>query len=97
MVVIIDVQQDLGAGRLGCAVVRIGITHDEIAALRLGAADLIRLLHQAVMTQPANADAGFSSMPLNCANTISGHSRAHAPRPIPKQARLTSAGARSGG
>ena len=44
-VIVLYVQNDLGAGGLGPSVVCIRIADQKIAALCLGAADLIRLLH----------------------------------------------------
>jgi len=48
VLVILDVEDDLGAHRRRRRIVGVGVADDEIAALRLGAADLVRLLHELV-------------------------------------------------
>src|SRR5690606_30536547 len=42
----LDVHDDLRASRLGTGIVGVGVVNDEIGGLRLGATDLVRLLHQ---------------------------------------------------
>jgi hypothetical protein len=48
MVILGNLKEDFCPGRPGLLAVGIGIFHNQIAALRLGPADLVRLLHQPV-------------------------------------------------
>src|SRR5208282_5594068 len=47
IVLILDIPQHRGASGLGPRVMRVAIGDDDVGALRLGAADFVRMLHQA--------------------------------------------------
>jgi hypothetical protein len=48
VILIFDVEHDLGARRLGLPINRVGVGHHEVGTLRLPPADFVRLRHQAV-------------------------------------------------
>jgi hypothetical protein len=54
VIILLDIENDRGARGFGCGAVRYGIVDDDVAALRLRAADLVGLFHKPVELGAAN-------------------------------------------